>query len=130
MGRKFLVGKKESGKMRRKAEQNEKNKKEKKKKRKKEPYCQIYCKFAKPQMNSLPLSNPLFLSGDIFSSPFQVQSQRAPISQNRRGAPPLFPCHYLVQSFNPNDTMSPYFHRHPSFSTLYPHIFKIFSLIL
>jgi hypothetical protein len=33
-----------------------------------------------------PLSNPLFLSGDIFSSSSPVQSQRAPISQNKRRA--------------------------------------------
>jgi hypothetical protein len=57
-----------------------------------------------------PLSNPLFLSGDIFSSPFSVQSQRAPISQNSRGAVAPLPLpfshsHYITQCFNPNDTM-------------------------
>lgn len=46
-----------------------------------------------------PLSNPLFLSGDIFSSSFPGSiSARTNISEHAR-------CHYVLQCFNPNDTM-------------------------
>lgn len=63
-----------------------------------------------------PLSNPLFLSGDIFSSSFSVQSQRTPISQNSRDsvAPsPLRPLtaitshNALIQTTRWYRTMSP-----------------------
>lgn len=136
MGGRILVGKKKwNGEMRKKGNAEWKERKEKK------PYYQIYCKFAKPQMNSLPFQILYFSQETSFLllSRFNLSAHQylrtagvlSPLS-------PLGPFtaitshNALIQTTRRCRTMSPapiWRQFLTSSSILYLHIFKIFSLI-